>query len=87
MNMNNKSAVSRRLGIFLLTISLAGFVLYVYLMLFSIYDILVLKLTMLCFVAAIVGVIAWMGYTMITTKEYMIKDDDEGDGKMTRDLR
>lgn len=85
--MNNKSAVSRRLGIFLLTISLAGFVLYVYLMLFSIYDILVLKLTMLCFVAAIVGVIAWMGYTMITTKEYMIKDDDEGDGKMTRDLR
>ena len=85
--MNNKSAVSRRLGIFLLTISLAGFVLYVYLMLFSIYDILVLKLTMLCFVAAIVGVIAWMGYTMITTKEYMIKDDDESDGKMTRDLR
>lgn len=85
--MNNKSAVSRRLGIFLLTISLAGFVLYVYLMLFSNYDVLVLKLTMLCFVAAIVGVIAWMGYTMITTKEYMIKDDDEGDGKMTRDLR
>jgi hypothetical protein len=32
----------------------------------SSYDILVLKLTLLFFVAAIVGVIAWMGYTMAT---------------------
>jgi hypothetical protein len=27
---------------------------------------LLIKLTLLCFVAAIVGVIAWMGYTMAT---------------------
>jgi len=49
-----------------LFISLIGFIFYAYLLLLSNYDILVLKLTLLCFVAAIVGVIAWMGYTMAT---------------------
>jgi threonine/homoserine/homoserine lactone efflux protein len=45
---------------------LIGFIFYTYLLLFSSYDILVLKFTLLFFVAAIVGVIAWMGYTMAT---------------------
>jgi len=49
-----------------LLISLIGFSFYTYLLLLSSYDILVLKLTLLSFVAAIVGVIAWMGYTMAT---------------------
>jgi FtsH-binding integral membrane protein len=36
----------------------------------------VLKLTLLSFVAAIVGVIAWMGYTMATTVS--IENTEEG---------
>jgi hypothetical protein len=61
-----KSSTSHRLGVLILLISLIGFSFYTYLLLLSSYDILVLKLTLLCFVAAIVGVIAWMGYTMAT---------------------
>lgn len=62
----NKLSSSHRLGVLILLISLIGFILYTYLLLLSSYDILVLKLTLLFFVAAIVGVIAWMGYTMAT---------------------
>lgn len=61
-----KLSSSHRLGALILLISLIGFILYTYLLLWSSYDILVLKLTLLFFVAAIVGVIAWMGYTMAT---------------------
>lgn len=61
-----KLSTSHRLGILILLVSLIGFIFYTYLLLLSNYDILVLKLTLLCFVAAIVGVIAWMGYTMAT---------------------
>jgi len=61
-----KLSSSHRLGVLILVISLIGFILYAYLLLLSSYDILVLKLTLLLFVAAIVGVIAWMGYTMAT---------------------
>lgn len=61
-----KLSSSHRLGALILLISLIGFILYTYLLLLSSYDILVLKLTLLFFVAAIVGVIAWMGYTMAT---------------------
>ena len=61
-----KPSSSHRLGLIILFISLIGFIFYTYLLLFSGYDILVLKFTLLCFVAAIVGVIAWMGYTMAT---------------------
>jgi hypothetical protein len=61
-----KSSTSHRLGVLILLISLIGFSFYTYLLLLSSYDILVLKLTLLSFVAAIVGVIAWMGYTMAT---------------------
>lgn len=61
-----KLSNSHRLGVVILFISLIGFIFYAYLLLLSNYDMLVLKLTLLCFVAAIVGVIAWMGYTMAT---------------------
>ena len=61
-----KLSSSHRLGVLILVISLIGFILYAYLLLLSSYHILVLKLTLLFFVAAIVGVIAWMGYTMAT---------------------
>lgn len=61
-----KPSSPHRLGVIFLFISLIGFIFYTYLLLFSSYDILVLKFTLLFFVAAIVGVIAWMGYTMAT---------------------
>ena len=71
-----KSSTSHRLGVLILLISLIGFSFYTYLLLLSSYDILVLKLTLLCFVAAIVGVIAWMGYTMATAVS--IESTEEG---------
>lgn len=61
-----KLSSPHRLGVIILFISLTGFIFYTYLLLFSSYDIVVLKFTLLFFVAAIVGVIAWMGYTMAT---------------------
>jgi hypothetical protein len=61
-----KVSTSHRLGVLILLVSLIGFIVYAYLLLLSNYDILVLKFTLLFFVAAIVGVIAWMGYTMAT---------------------
>jgi hypothetical protein len=61
-----KLSTSHRLGVLILLVSVIGFIFYTYLLIFSSYDILILKLTLLCFVAAIVGVIAWMGYTMAT---------------------
>jgi hypothetical protein len=61
-----KLSTSHRIGVLILLASLIGFVFYTYLLLLSSYDILLIKLTLLCFVAAIVGVIAWMGYTMAT---------------------
>ena len=61
-----KLSSPNRLGVIILFISLTGFIFYTYLLLFSSYDIVVLKFTLLFFVAAIVGVIAWMGYTMAT---------------------
>jgi hypothetical protein len=64
--MDKFANTSHRLGGVILAVSLVGFAVYTYLLLFSRYDILVLKLTLLCFVAAIVGVMAWMGYTMVT---------------------
>ena len=72
-----KLSSSHRLGVIILLISLIGFVCYAYLLLLSSYDILVLKLTLLCFVAAIVGVIAWMGYTMATA----VSLEGTGEGK------
>ena len=61
-----KLSSPHRLGVIILFISLTGFIFYTYLLLFSSYDIVVLKFTLLFFVAAILGVIAWMGYTMAT---------------------
>jgi hypothetical protein len=40
---------------------------------------LVLKLTLLCFVAAIVGVIAWMGYTMATAVSLESAEEEKTD--------
>ena len=75
-----KSSTSHRLGVLILLISLIGFSFYTYLLLLSSYDILVLKLTLLCFVAAIVGVIAWMGYTMATA----VSPESTEEGKTDR---
>lgn len=74
-----KLSSSHRLGVLILVISLIGFILYAFLLLLSNYDILVLKLTLLFFVAAIVGVIAWMGYTMATAVSLEGKEGEKKD--------
>jgi threonine/homoserine/homoserine lactone efflux protein len=68
------------LGVIILLISLIGFIFYTYLLLFSGYDILVLKFTLLFFVAAIVGVIAWMGYTMATAASLESTEEEKQTG-------
>ncbi|MCX8202005.1 MAG: transcriptional regulator [Candidatus Caldarchaeum sp.] len=58
------------LGALLLVASIAGIIVYgwaVFLPPFAGIDILVLKLTGFAAVAAILGIIAWIGYTLATT--------------------
>jgi hypothetical protein len=74
-----KLSSPHRLGVIILFISLTGFIFYTYLLLFSSYDIVVLKFTLLFFVAAIVGVIAWMGYTMATAASLEGTEEEKTD--------
>jgi hypothetical protein len=58
---------SRITGILILAMSVIGFVIYLYLILTSKWDILVLKISIIVAVGAVVSVMAWIGYTMSTT--------------------
>jgi hypothetical protein len=58
---------SRLTGILILAMSIIGFVIYLYLILASKWDILVLKISIIVAVGAVVSVMAWIGYTMSTT--------------------
>ena len=54
------------IGIFLLCI--VGFFVYAYLLMLSEWSPIVLQLSVLMITGGILGVIAWIGYTMATTK-------------------
>jgi len=58
---------SKITGISILAMSIIGFMVYLYLILATEWDILVLKITIIAAVGAIVSVVAWIGYTMTTT--------------------
>lgn len=64
--MKNKRRGSRIAGYTLLVVSILTFVSYAYLLLNTDLGILILQLTVLAAIAALLAVLAWIGYTMAT---------------------
>ena len=64
--MKNKRRGSRIAGYTLLVVSILTFVIYAYLLLNTDLGILILQLTVLAAIAALLAVLAWVGYTMAT---------------------
>jgi len=58
---------SKVTGISILGGSIIGFIAYLYLILATQWDILLIKITIIAAVSAVVVVVAWIGYTMTTT--------------------
>ena len=57
---------SKLAGFVLLIVSVAAFVIYAYLLLTTEFGIVILKLTVLGAVATLLGVLGWIGYTIVT---------------------
>jgi predicted DNA-binding transcriptional regulator len=64
--MKNKRRGSRIAGYILLVASILAFIVYAYLLLGTDLGILILQLTVLAAIAALLAVLAWIGYTMAT---------------------
>ena len=60
-------AKDKAIGGLLLIISIIVIVIYGYILFFTKYDILLLKITGLIAVIVVFGVLAWIGYTLATT--------------------
>jgi hypothetical protein len=54
------------IGLILLVVPSFFFIFFSYLLLFSKWDILVIKITLIIIVGILMTVLAWMGYTMAT---------------------
>lgn len=70
-----KSRRGRILGFGLLTTSFVVFIAYSYVTLFTSLGLIVLKLTIIVAVAALLGVLAWIGYTMTTAPSQVESDE------------
>jgi hypothetical protein len=57
---------NRIIGLILLAVPSFFFIVFSYLMLFTHWDIFVIKLTLIILVGIIITVLVWMGYTMAT---------------------
>ena len=68
----------RSIGITIFILCIAGFFVYAYLLMLSEWSGVVLQLSVLMITGGLLGVIAWIGYTMATTKASLssITDDD-----------
>lgn len=68
----------RDTGITIFILCIAGFFVYAYLLMLSEWSGVVLQLSVLMISGGLLGVIAWIGYTMATTKASpsSITDDD-----------
>jgi predicted DNA-binding transcriptional regulator len=64
--MKNKRRGSRIAGYTLLVTSILAFIIYSYLLLGTDLGILIVQLTVLAAIAALLAVLAWIGYTMAT---------------------
>jgi len=65
-------------GITIFILCIAGFFVYAYLLMLSEWSGVVLQLSVLMITGGLLGVIAWIGYTMATTNASLssITDDD-----------
>jgi CHASE2 domain-containing sensor protein len=54
------------IGLILLVVPSFFFIFFSYLLLFTEWDILVIKTTLIIFVGILMSVLIWMGYTMVT---------------------
>ena len=57
---------NRSAGLAILATSIAVFIIYAYLVVFSNYGIVVMEATMLAAVGVLLTVLGWIGYTMMT---------------------
>jgi hypothetical protein len=57
---------NRIIGLILLVVPSLFFIVFSYLMLFTHWDIFVIKLTLIIIIGIIMAVLVWMGYTMAT---------------------
>ncbi len=64
------SVMNRRksVGVVIFILCIGGFFLYAYLLMLSEWSPIVLQLSILMIVGGILGVVAWIGYVMATTK-------------------
>ncbi|MEM2291861.1 MAG: transcriptional regulator [Nitrososphaerota archaeon] len=74
--MNRDQAI----GALVLVASVAGILVYAWLVLFSPWTILILQLTALIAVGGVLGILAWMGYALATTPPPKpIEETEQGD--------
>jgi len=66
-------------GIIIFVLCIVAFFVDAYLLMLSEWSPIVLQLTVLMIIGGLLGVVAWIGYTMVTTKSIssFITDDDE----------
>ncbi len=66
-------------GIIIFVLCIVAFFTYAYLLMLSVWSPIVLQLSVLMITGGLLGVIAWIGYMMATTKSIssFISDDDE----------
>jgi predicted DNA-binding transcriptional regulator len=59
--------MNRAIGVGLMAVGVIGILLYGWLVFFSPWQVLILQLTAFVAVAAVLGILAWVGYTLATT--------------------
>lgn len=64
-------------GVTIFVMCIGGFFLYAYLLMLSEWSPIVLQLSVLMMAGALLGVIAWIGYSMATTKHTPASITDE----------
>ncbi len=67
----------RTAGITIFVLCIGGFFVYAFLLMLSEWSPIVMQLSMLMMVGAIMGVIAWIGYSMATTRHSPASISDE----------
>ena len=74
------------LGVLLLIGSVLGILLYGWLVFMSIWSVVVLQATGFIAVAGILGIVAWIGYTLATTPSPTLLEDLSEDAEESEDI-
>ncbi|HEX2305426.1 MAG TPA: hypothetical protein VHH33_03990 [Nitrososphaeraceae archaeon] len=68
-NATNGMRQNKIIGLILLVVPSFFFIFFTYLLVFTQWDILVIKTTLIIIVGVLMTVLAWMGYTMVTAPQ------------------